>query len=262
MPVIEIIFQEIGKNTIVKVQNTVKFSELVEKYRKTKCVSEKVIPNLRFSLNGAFISSFEENIDKLSIRNRSVISVSNEELSNMEGARDNWRDGIIAGKGIFSFLKENDRKYIFDNLKQKVSKQIKNKLYSATEDGDTADIFHKKCDNKGPLLYLIKTTTDAIFGIYISQSLSSDGLTKRDSTQMVICPYKNFAITSKNNNATYHCYGDKGPQFHCMQINAPFLSSNCTDIQSCDDFTLPSYPSGNSSYKIKRLEVYSLEEST
>ena len=262
MPVIEIIFQEIGNNTIVKVQNTVKFSELVEKYRKTKCVSKKVIPNLRFSLNGAFISSFEENIDKLSIRNRSVISVSNEELSNMEGARDNWRDGIIAGKGIFSFLKENDRKFIFDNLKQKVSKQIKNKLYSATEDGDTADVFHKKCDNKGPLLYLIKTTTDAIFGIYISQSLSSDGLTKRDSTQMVICPYKNFAITSKNNNATYHCYGDKGPQFHCMQINAPFLSSNCTDIQSCDDFTLPSYPSGNSSYKIKRLEVYSLEEST
>ena len=262
MPVIEIIFQEIGKNTIVKVQNTVKFSELVEKYRKTKCVSEKVIPNLRFSLNGAFISSFEENIDKLSIRNRSVISVSNEELSNMEGARDNWRDGIIAGKGIFSFLKENDRKFIFDSLKQKVSKQIKNKLYSATEDGDTADVFHKKCDNKGPLLYLIKTTTDAIFGIYISQSLSSDGLTKRDSTQMVICPYKNFAITSKNNNATYHCYGDKGPQFHCMRINAPFLSSDCTDIQSCDDFTLPSYPSGNSSYKIKRLEVYSLEEST
>ena len=262
MPVIEIIFQEIGKNTIVKVQNTVKFSELVEKYRKTKCVSEKVIPNLRFSLNGAFISSFEENIDKLSIRNRSVISVSNEELSNMEGARDNWRDGIIAGKGIFSFLKENDRKFIFDSLKQKVSKQIKNKLYSATEDGDTADVFHKKCDNKGPLLYLIKTTNDAIFGIYVSKSLTSDGLTKTDSTQMVICPYKNFAILSLTNNATYHCYGDKGAQFHCMQINAPFLSSNCIDIQSCNDFTLPCYPSGNSNYKIKRLEVYSLEEST
>ena len=262
MPEIEVIFQEKGNNTFVKAQNTVKFSDLIEIYRKTKCVSKRDIPSLRFSLNGAFITSFEENIDKLSIRNRSVISVSNEELSNMEGARDDWRDGIIAGKGIFSFLKENDRKFIFDNLKQKVSKQIKNKLYSATEDGDTADVFHKKCDNKGPLLYLIKTTTDAIFGIYISQSLSSDGLTKRDSTQMVICPYKNFAITSKNNNATYHCYGDKGPQFHCMQINAPFLSSNCIDIQSCNDFTLPSYPSGNSSYKIKRLEVYSLEEST
>ena len=261
MPEIEVIFQEKGNNTIVKAQNTAKFSDLIEKYRKTKCVSKKVIPSLRFSLNGAFISSFEENIDKLSIRNRSVISVSNEEFSNMEKAKDNWKDGIIAGKGLFSFLSEKNKNFIFDNLKQKVSKRIKNKLYSATEDGDTANIFHKKCDNKGPLLYLIKTTNDLIFGIYISKPLSSDGMTKTDSTQMVICPYKNFANLSLNNNATYHCFGDKGALFHCMQINTPFLSSNCIDIQSCNDFTLPCYPSGNSSYKIKKLEVYSLEES-
>ena len=77
---------------------------------------------------------------------------------------------------------------------------------------------------------------------------------------MVICPSKKFAVKSNNSNATYHCFPNTGPQFHCMQINAPFLSSNCCDIQSCADFTLPSYPSGNSSYQIKELEVYQLEE--
>ena len=77
---------------------------------------------------------------------------------------------------------------------------------------------------------------------------------------MVICPSKKFAVKSKNDNATYHCYADKGATFHCMQINAPFLSSSCSDIQSCSDFELPSYPSGNSSYQIKELLVFSLED--
>ena len=79
---------------------------------------------------------------------------------------------------------------------------------------------------------------------------------------MVISPANKYAIKSLNNNATYHCKSDIGAQFHCMQINTPFLSSNCCDIYSCSDFNLPSYPSGNSSYKIKELEVYSLKDYT
>ena len=38
------------------------------------------------------------------------------------------------------------------------------------------------------------------------------------------------------------------------------LTSSSTDIQSCSDFTLPCYPSGNSSYYIEDLEVYSVLE--
>ena len=107
---------------------------------------------------------------------------------------------------------------------------------------------------------MITTKQNIDFGIYVSRPICSDGQTKTDSLQMVICPSKNFAVKSNNSNATYHCYPNTGPQFHCMQINAPFLSSNCCDIQSCSDFTLPTYPSGNSSYQIKELEVYQLEE--
>ena len=77
---------------------------------------------------------------------------------------------------------------------------------------------------------------------------------------MIICPSKNFAVKSRKDNTTYHCNPNTGPQFHCMQINFPFLSSDCVDIQGCTDFSLPSYPYGNSSYQIKELEVYQLEE--
>lgn len=197
-------------------------------------------------------------MEKLSIRSSSIINVSTDTESNMERGIDDWRDGIIQRAGYFSFVSENDKNFIFDALK-KVSKKIKNKLYSAVEDGDTAQEFHKRCDNKGPLFYLIKTTTDVVFGIYNSESITSEGVTKTISTQMVVCPYKNFAKLSNKATATHHCFADQGPRFHCMQINAPFLSSNCVDISSCYDFDLTFYPSGNSSYKIKEFEVYSLE---
>ena len=159
-----------------------------------------------------------------------------------------------------SSLPKQYKQYYVNSLKNQVSKKIKKLLYTASNDGDTAEIFHRKCDNQGPLLYLITTKQNIDFGIYVSRPICSDGQSKTDSLQMVICPSKNFAVKSNNGNATYHCYPNKGPQFHCMQINAPFLSSNCCDIQSCDDFTLPSYPSGDSSYQIKELEVFQLEE--
>ena len=115
------------------------------------------------------------------------------------------------------------------------------------------------CDNKGELLYVIVTTNNAAFAIYVSKPLFSDNQTRTDSLQMVISPSHNFSIKSLNDRATYHCNSGQGAHFHCMEIRAPFLSSNCVDIQSCDNFDLPAYPSGNSSYQIKELEVYALE---
>ena len=141
-----------------------------------------------------------------------------------------------------------------------MGKQIKCLLYDPRRDGDDANTVHKNCDEQGPMLYVIKTTTDALFGIYVSKPICSDGSSKTDSLQMIISPSHNFSIKSKNNHATYHCQSNQGAHFHCMNIVAPFLSSNCNDIQSCDDFELPCYPSGNSSYNIKELQVFLLEE--
>lgn len=158
------------------------------------------------------------------------------------------------------FVKNHsDKNYIVDSLYKNLSKKIKGLLYSARKDGDDANTFHRKCDNQGELLYVIETTNNVVFGIYVSKPLFSDGQTRTDSLQMVISPSNNFAIKSLNDRATYHCNSGQGALFHCMQLNTPFLSSNCTDIQSCNDFNLPAYPSGNSSYRIQELEVYSLE---
>ena len=153
----------------------------------------------------------------------------------------------------------NYKNYFVDSLEKNLSKKIKSLLYSARKNGDDANTFHKMCDNKGELLYVIVTTNNAVFAIYVSKPLFSDNQTRNDSLQMIISPSHNFSIKSKNDRATYHCNSGQGAHFHCMEIRAPFLSSNCVDIQSCDNFDLPAYPSGNSSYQIKELEVYALE---
>ena len=153
----------------------------------------------------------------------------------------------------------NYKNYFVDSLEKNLSKKIKSLLYSARKNGDDANTFHKMCDNKGELLYVIVTTNNAAFAIYVSKPLFSDNQTRNDSLQMIISPSHNFSIKSKNDRATYHCNSGQGAHFHCMEIRAPFLSSNCVDIQSCDNFDLPAYPSGNSSYQIKELEVYALE---
>lgn len=162
---------------------------------------------------------------------------------------------------ILNFASPQEKRFIVNSLKKQVNKEIKTLLYSARKDGDDANTFHSKCDKIPDLLYLIKTTNDVVFAIYIDKPLLSDGNSRTDSLQMVISPAHNFAIKSLNNQATYHCKSGIGAQFHCMQINTPFLSSSCSDIQSCNDFNLPSYPSGNSSYNIRELEVYSLKNS-
>ena len=155
---------------------------------------------------------------------------------------------------ILNFASPQEKRFIVNSLEKQINKKINILLYSARKDGDDANTFHQKCDRVPDLLYLIKTTNDVVFAIYIDKPLLSDGNSRTDSLQMVISPAHNFA-------ATYHCKSGIGAQFHCMQINAPFLSSNCVDIQSCSDFNLPAYSTGNSSYQIKELEVYSLKNS-
>lgn len=161
---------------------------------------------------------------------------------------------------ILNFASPQEKRFIENALQKNLGKGIRTLLYSARKDGDDANAFHNKCDRNKDLLYLIKTTNNVVFAIYIDKPLFSDGNTRTDSLQMVISPANNYAIKSLNNNATYHCQSGQGPHFHCMQLNAPFLSSNCTDITSCSDFSLPAYPSGNSSYQIKELEVYCLKD--
>ena len=263
MPELTLVIIELGqKDLLLNFDSNLSINQLFNKIYKSKCISKKKTGNYDFLYNGDIIQPSELPLKNISIKNLSQIEMKEKGNKEMEKGKDNWKDGIIDGTKSLVYNTIEEELFIRNSLKEKVSKKIKNKLYVASQDGDTAKSFHNKCDNKGPLLYLIKTTNNAVFAIYVSKPICSDGITRNDSTQMVICPYKKFAILSLDGNSTYHCNANNGALFHCMQLNTPFLSSNCVDIQSCSNFNLPSYPSGNSSYQIKELEVYSLEDSS
>jgi hypothetical protein len=162
---------------------------------------------------------------------------------------------------FLNFATADEKMFIINALKDNVYRKIRTFLYSARKHGDDANNFPKHCDNQGELLYVVKSTNNVVFAIYVSKPLLSDNNSRTDSLQMVISPSHNFAVKSLNDHATYHNNPNAGATFHCMQLNTPFLSSNCCDIQSCSDFNLPCYPTGNSSYQIRELEVFSLEKS-
>ena len=263
MPDLKIIVREFGKNPVVFETNyNLTVNELINKIFKSKGIlSKKEKAKYECIYNCHEIQPSDLQLKSISLKNPAEIVIKERGSKEMEKGKDNWEDGIILGGRSLVFKSAEEEIFVKKNLKEKVAKKIKNMIYCASLDGDKANDFHKKCDNKGPLLYMIRTKDDKVFGVYVSKPICSDGVTRNDSTQMVICPYKNFAILSLNGNSTYHCNPNSGALFHCMQINTPFLSSTCVDISSCDNFTLPSYPSGNYNYQIKELEVYSLEDS-
>ena len=53
-------------------------------------------------------------------------------------------------------------------------------IYKATVDGFKGSDFHRKCDNKGKTLTLIKTTKGYIFGGFTSESWGGNSGYKSD----------------------------------------------------------------------------------
>lgn len=226
-----------------------KISQYVKKSDKIKDIKQRIQEKENTPIEE--LSLF---LDKQLLNDNSTVAESNiKETSNLY---------VVKAKDDFlNFATADEKMFIINALKDNVYRKIRTFLYSARKHGDDANNFHKHCDNQGELLYVVKSTNNVVFAIYVSKPLLSDNNSRTDSLQMVISPSHNFAVKSLNDHATYHNNPNAGAKFHCMQLNTPFLSSNCCDIQSCNDFNLPCYPTGNSSYQIQELEVFSLEKS-
>ena len=53
-----------------------------------------------------------------------------------------------------------------------IDKEIK-LIYNAKKDGDSASKYHQSCDNKNPLITLIKTKKNKRFGHYMEQKFNN-----------------------------------------------------------------------------------------
>ena len=116
-------------------------------------------------------------------------------------------------------LSESKReKEFLEKIYEWIGKAKYELLYRGSRDGSTSDIFHAKCDDKGPTLVLYKNNIGNIFGGYSSISWKNDGGTQfaKDSFIFTLTNIFNIEPTKffdKNTNKNVHHKLDYGPSF-------------------------------------------------
>lgn len=108
-------------------------------------------------------------------------------------------------------------------------------LYSATRDGFGANIFHQKCDNRGPTLVVIKSANGYLFGGYASVPWDSSATNKKAKDSYLftltnphnIAPTKYLCNTYQENEGYY----EEGPYYQVTyNPNCGPVFGNYSDI--------------------------------
>ena len=174
-------------------------------------------------------SFLKEKIEKLNelmnIQNKQI-----EELKKWKTSFDIDIEKIHLKKKDDEFMKTINSKIFkekkeIDFLEKRLKSEpiLKNKtiifklLYRATEDGNSAESFHKKCDNISGTLAVIKTAKGFRFGGYTEMTWNGHVVNKKDRNGVGFCYSLDlFKIYNNTNEAvnTIRCYTTEGPDFY------------------------------------------------
>ena len=144
-------------------------------------------------------------------------------------------------------------------------------LYRGTRDGMSADVFHNKCNNKGPTISLFKNEKGYIFGGYASIDWTSYGnyRTASDSFIFTLTNMYNISPTKfANSNTSYsiYDYSSYGPTFgggHDIYIdfsnNSNYLNfpHSYTDVLG-KGYSIFKGDNNNYNFTLKEIEVFKL----
>ena len=142
-------------------------------------------------------------------------------------------------------------------------------LYRATKDGDSSEVFHKKCDNIKGTLTLIKTKKAFIFGGYTNMNwIDNDSYYKNRTDDDAFC----FSIDLKKiykstkTNCSIQCDKNYGPIFGSIFFR---INNNCLINGGKMDETINRYyegqqkeneiNNGEKSFGIIEVEVFDIK---
>ena len=145
-------------------------------------------------------------------------------------------------------------------------KDIKyNLIYRSSENGDSAKIFHEKC-NVSENLVLIKCENDIKFGGYTKEKWEGKNLFKKDENAFCFSLNKNKIYKVEENKSALYCDENMGPCFgdKFFQIYDNFLTKGgiCFNQDKCgyinieDDRELTN---GIEYFPVEEIEVYKLK---
>jgi len=164
-----------------------------------------------------------------------------------------WKAGHIE-------LRWSEVGFISQELKQ-VSKKIGETLYVASKDGQSTSNFHSKCDNQGPTVVIVLTTTGNIFGGYAATSWhSSAGYYKGDTSFLFRLRPGMRHYNVKKGKETYSMYRNSnyGPTFgggHDLYIVNNALSSTSSYTNGGHSYDFPGYPNYQLNDGVKNFKV-------
>jgi len=145
--------------------------------------------------------------------------------------------------------------------KKKSTRMIIDLLYKASIDGDSAQIFHQKCDKAKNTIVLIETKNGKRFGGYTTCNWSGNCIEKKDSEAFIFSFDKMKTYDNIPGDNAIGCYPKFGPVFLGCQIKIfddAFVNGGTTyekelNFNTTEDYELTG---GDKTFEIKDIEVY------
>jgi len=122
-------------------------------------------------------------------------------------------------------LRSNEVQFLNEQLRS-VSKKLGGTLMVASDDGDEASVFHRKCDDQGPTVVVVESTNGAVFGGYTDLTWKGFGYGSSKNTFLFrLRPTTSKLILKPGKGAIYR-NPDNGPHFGSYDL---YIGSEATD---------------------------------
>jgi len=215
---------------------------------------------------GDFLSIFEAKVEPRRRKDDLGVAVA-KKLKTCAGiieAVDAFRTNHFSPMAMGYIALQFDEARFLAKMLRSVSKKMGEILYIASQDGDTAAKFHSKCDNQGPNVVIIESTTGAVFGGYTDRTWTG-GAPIKSTTSFL---YRLRPVMTKyaliGGKEKYAIWPDpkRGPTFgggHDIEIKSSALSAT-SHTNGGHTYKMPSYPNyqlndGSKYFKVKDYVV-------
>ena len=278
---------ELTKEELNKINSSFKTFETINEtiqILKTVCTKDYTIKfsenfdTLTYSFNAINFDqkqSYEFLLKRIPMNDKEIINqlcekvkILNTQLKKYEEENDDEED-ILQKLNSKIFMNDDEYNMInehiifIERIKSKKTKWAK--IFNSSEDGDSAETFHQKCDNIEGTVILIKTKKYKRFGGYAKKKWNHSNGSFANDSKAFLFSLTTMDIFNRNENGN-EIKGDKdsGPWFGSgpdFQIVNKWFSNNSTHNKKC--FSYPqnvNFPlAENNNFLVKELEVYKIE---